>query len=262
MTNDKEAASPNLRIRKVTELPDRLFAIGDVHGCVQEVTALLNHLKTEETLGERDMVLFIGDYIDRGPASKETVDLLIGFKNDFPKTIFLKGNHEDMLLAYLGLGGRGADVYMHNGGLETFRNYGIQPYGDKAKILELFPKDHRDFFVSLETGIELAEFLFVHAGINPAKSLAEQSEEDLFWIRRPFLEAQHSAQKTVVFGHTPFEDILLDLPFKIGIDTGLVYGNRLTCVELVNGKLLQVECGGRSVVVSSLEERFSPAQKT
>lgn len=258
MAAEPGGESPKSKIRTVNELPSRLFAIGDVHGCFQELQVLLNHLKGEEGLSADDLVLFIGDYIDRGPDSKRTVDVLIALKAEFPKTIFLKGNHEDMLLDYLGLGGRGADVYMHNGGLETFRNYGIQPYGEPAKILECFPADHKEFYTNLETGIELAEFLFVHAGINPAKTLVEQAHEDLFWIRRPFVEAPHSLNKTVVFGHTPFEDVLLDLPYKIGIDTGLVYGNRLTCVELVNGKLLQVEFDAKAPIVSSLEERFAP----
>jgi serine/threonine protein phosphatase 1 len=105
-------------------------------------------------------------------------------------------------------------------------------------------------------GVQVGEFVFVHAGVSPARSFDDQSEEDLMWIRQEFVQSEHNLGKTVVFGHTPFEDVLLNLPYKIGIDTGLVYGNKLSAVELVHGELLQIDRGDSSVRVSSLQERL------
>ena len=111
-------------------------------------------------------------------------------------------------------------------------------------------------FKGLELGVMLAEFVFVHAGINPRVPLEQQSSHDVMWIRGDFTHAPHSVGKTVVFGHTPFEDVLLHLPYKIGIDTGLVFGNRLSVVELVHGQLYQIEQGETKVKSFSLRDRL------
>ena len=243
-------------VRSIPNTPTRLYAIGDIHGCADEMNALLQFLKGSEGLNENDQVVFIGDYIDRGPASKDVIDQLIELRQSFPKTIFLKGNHEDMLLSFLGLGGHAGQAYLSNGGFEFFRSYQIQPLAEVSEILSQLPEGHKAFFEGLETGVVLAEFLFVHAGIRPARAIAEQNAHDLIWIRSEFTSAPHELGKTVVFGHTPYEDVLIHLPYKIGIDTGLVYGNKLTCVELVEGTLYQVDFGERDVRVSSLKDRL------
>ena len=243
-------------IRQITTRPKRLYAIGDLHGCAEELQALLTCLKSEHQLAQDDQVIFIGDYIDRGPDSKGVIDTLLRFREEYPHSVFLKGNHEDMLLSYLGLGGRGGEIYLSNGGMDCFRSYKITPYTDPQNTVSKLPEAHVEFFKSLELGVTLAEFIFVHAGLNPSKALDQQSEEDLLWIRSDFTENIHSFGKTVVFGHTPFEDIFLHLPYKIGIDTGVIYGNQLSCVELVEGTLFQVICGDKKVKSSSLRERL------
>jgi len=240
-------------IRAIKERPERLFVVGDIHGCLAELGALLNVIKVEQKLSQNDLLIFIGDYIDRGPESKGVIDLMLSIKAEFPKTVFLKGNHEDMLLDYLGLGGRGSDVYMHNGGLALFRSYGVPAYDDRTKVVGQLPSEHIEFLKGLELGVSVAEFLFVHAGLDPLKPMDGQSEEDLLWIRQAFTENVHPFGKTVVFGHTPYEDIFIHLPFKLGIDTGLVYGNKLSCLELVEGVLFQIESGERTVKTTSLE---------
>ena len=98
---------------------ERVFVIGDLHGCVKEPEILLRHLESSEGLKESDLVIFLGDYIDRGPDSKGVIDLMLDFRTRFPKTRFLKGNHEDMLLHYLGRRGRHGEVYLENGGSMT-----------------------------------------------------------------------------------------------------------------------------------------------
>jgi len=247
---------PTLPIRTISERPKRLFAVGDIHGCLDELNVLLEFLRREQGIGQDDQLIFIGDYIDRGPASKQVLDRLIELKTEHPKTVFLRGNHEDMLLSYLGRGGREGEVYLSNGGFEFFRSYRIQPLSPISEIIAQLPIPHQRFLSELEVGVMLAEFLFVHAGIRPGVPLAEQAVHDLIWIRSAFTTEVHDVGRTVVFGHTPYEDVLIHLPYKIGIDTGLVYGNKLSCVELVDGQLLQVEFGEQDVKVASLKDRL------
>lgn len=242
-------------IRTITDRPRRLFAIGDVHGCFDELFILINHLISEQGLAEDDLLLFIGDLIDRGPASREVIEYVHSLKEKWPRTVMLRGNHEDMLLGFLGMDGFGGDVYLPNGGVETLKSYGLNPYLQGAELAALLPPHHIELLQRLEYGVTLAEFLFVHAGVNPHTRLAQQDPHDFMWVRTEFTHAEHSFGKTVVFGHTPFEDIFLHLPFKLGIDTGLVYGNKLTAVELVDGDLYQIDFGEQEVVVSSLRER-------
>lgn len=129
----------------------------------------------------------------------------------------------------------------------------------QSELLERLPVEHLEFLKKLELAVCLAEFVFVHAGVSPDRPLEEQDLRDLMWIRADFIHAEHRLGKTVVFGHTPFEDVLLHLPFKIGIDTGLVYGNKLSVVELVHGTLYQVEREGLEVGVHDLSARlFKP----
>lgn len=244
-------------IREIHERSPKVFAVGDIHGCHQELETLLSSLKNAHGAGPDDHFVFIGDYIDRGPDSRGVVDRLLAWKRDCPKTVFLRGNHEDMLLGFLGLGGHSGEVYLANGGVETFKSYGIEPNGPISHIVQQMPKEHIDFYVATELGVVIAEFLFVHAGVSPNASLTEQREHDLMWVRGEFIQSQHDLGKTVVFGHTPFEDVMLHLPFKIGIDTGLVYGNRLTAIELVEGTLFQVDKGDSEVLVSSLRDRLA-----
>ncbi|HMO02778.1 MAG TPA: metallophosphoesterase family protein [Oligoflexia bacterium] len=218
----------------------RIFAIGDIHGCVRELEILLEGLVTLENLGKEDLVVFIGDYIDRGPAVKETVETLINFKLSYPNAIFLRGNHEDMFLDYLGLGGGLGEFYIDNDGDATLKSYGISIFEPGPLGRDRLPFHHLNFFKELETGIECGDYLFVHAGLDPARNPENQLLNDLLWVRDSFIPYQHDFGKTIVFGHTPFEDIFFDLPYKIGIDTGLVYGNKLSCLELDSKIALQI----------------------
>lgn len=252
MKTDKRPGQTPFRV--ITDRPRRVFAVGDIHGNINEIRALIEFLKAERGVDQRDQMIFIGDYIDRGPASRQVIDLMLSLKAAWPKTVFLKGNHEDMLLGFLGQGGTCGDVYLQNGGIAFFDSYGIVPQGKLSDILLELPTSHLDFIKGLELGVVLANFVFVHAGIDPARGLNEQLPEDMLWIRKPFINSEHSLGKTVVFGHTAFDQVLLDLPFKIGIDTGIAYGNRLSAVELVEGELYQVELGEPAVKASFLND--------
>jgi serine/threonine protein phosphatase 1 len=257
MINKKAKGSDVAEIRVVTEVSPRVFAFGDIHGCNAELNVLLESLRSQHNATKADQFVFIGDYIDRGPDSKGVIDTLLAWKEEFPKTIFLKGNHEDMLLSFLGMGGSSGQVYLVNGGAEFFKSYGIETTGPLSEVAKSLPREHLRFLTSLELGVSIGEFLFVHAGINPLFELGAQKPHDLMWIRGEFIPVEHKLGKTVVFGHTPFADVMLHMPFKIGIDTGLVYGNLLSAVELVEGTVLQVDRGGDQVSVSSLRDRLN-----
>ncbi len=262
MTTSTSKSEDDRTIRRITSIPRRLFAVGDIHGCSRELLSLLKHLEGPLALSNEDLVVFIGDYIDRGVFSKIVVDQLIEFKTKFPSTVFLRGNHEDMFLSYLGLGGYAGEVYLDNGGVQTLESYGIPEHTPPLSVLSLIPEKHRRFYNELEYGVEVAEFLLVHAGIRPGVELDQQNPHDLMWIRAEFTTSEHSLGKTVVFGHTPYEDVLIHLPYKVGIDTGAVYGNMLSCIELVEGDVFQVDFGDTTVKAASLRDRLGSRTTT
>lgn len=201
---------------------ERIFAIGDIHGCYEKLCRLLDRIPIDWS---RDRLLFIGDYIDRGPACFEVVEHLVGLQTRYPQTVFLKGNHEEMLADYLA--GRDRMTYLYNGGRQTLESYLGRA---SASAENPIPSAHLRFFESLALYHETADTVFVHAGLRHGVPLERQSPDDLLWIREKFIHCVQPFAKRVVFGHTPFET-----PFvtedKIGIDTGAVYGNRLTCVQ-------------------------------
>jgi serine/threonine protein phosphatase 1 len=207
---------------------DDILAVGDLHGRYDLLERVLDDLAPRYA-GSR--LVFLGDYIDRGPNSRQVVERLIALGRERPDTVFLKGNHEDMLLD--ALDGRRLELWLHNGGLETLESYGLaglEPPGPET--LSRLPADHLEFFRGLRLYFESQSYLLVHAGVDPGLGLAEQDARDLLWIREHFHQARgHRLGKTVVFGHTPFPRPFRG-PGMIGIDTGAVYDNALTCVKL------------------------------
>ncbi|MBW2429850.1 MAG: serine/threonine protein phosphatase [Deltaproteobacteria bacterium] len=201
----------------------KIFAIGDIHGSFDRLQELMQKIPIDFT---EDILVFIGDYIDRGPGSVEVVNYLIGLKKRVPEIIYLKGNHEDMLEKYLD--GTDRFTYLLNGGQNT-----LDSYLSKTNTSNSFPipPDHMEFFQSLRLYYETEDYIFVHAGLRPKVPLESQEAEDLLWIRDKFIYSRYNFGKPVVFGHTPLEKPLVE-PNKIGIDTGAVYGNALTCVQL------------------------------
>jgi len=231
------------------------FAIGDLHGCPEELEALLETI----TPGPDDTLVFLGDYVDRGPAVRALVERLIRLRSEGPHTVFLRGNHEDMLLDYLGFAGRYGEAYLANGGTATLASYGI-PRGVRGSgAAEYIPPDHLQFLLDLHLTWTQEPFLCVHAGIRPGVALAQQDAEDLVWIREEFFTQRHALPYVVLFGHTPHREVRLDLPYSIGLDTGLVYGNKLSCLDLDRRRLLQVARGSGRVVARDLAPLFGAA---
>ncbi len=200
-----------------------IFAIGDIHGCMDKLNTLMDKIDIDF---EMDTLVFLGDYIDRGPSSFEVISFLITLKEKYENIIFLKGNHEEMLENYIA--GIDRFTYLSNGGRQTIDSYMRRGY---ISGKELIPEDHIDFFKRLDLFYQTDNYIFVHAGLREKIVLQDQLQDDLLWIRQKFIKSNYDFGKRVIFGHTPLAKPLVQ-PNKIGIDTGAVYGNKLTCVKL------------------------------
>jgi len=223
----------------------RCYVIGDIHGCLDELRYLVEGLPLESG----DRLVFLGDYVDRGPNSTGVLTYILQLqKREDLELICLKGNHEDMFLAYLGLPGRHGDMFLYNGGYATLISYGVNSKQSSLdEITSQISSDHIDFLKNLRMYFVMGRFICVHAGINPSKPLPKQNDTDLLWIRDEFIHNPHRLPYTVIFGHTPRNTVLFDLPYKIGLDTGLVYGNKLSCLEIVDKVLYQIARGQKDV---------------
>lgn len=217
----------------------RVYAIGDIHGHLDELDQLLDWI--EEDLASHEgkaHLVFLGDYIDRGPDTKGVLKRLAGKKLPGHKQHFIKGNHEAVLLDLLD--GKSADGlgWLRYGGVEMLESYGVKrkdivkKAGTLAALVqEVVPAKHLKFLRSLEPMVELDDFLFVHAGIRPGRKIEKQKERDLLWIRNDFLDSSKDHGKVVVHGHT-IEAEPKDRKNRIGLDTGCYAGGSLSLVRL------------------------------
>jgi serine/threonine protein phosphatase 1 len=213
----------------------KIFAIGDIHGCISKLNNLMKKLNIK---AKEDTLVFIGDYIDRGPDSKEVINSILEIRQVIDHVICLKGNHEQMFLNYH-RERLDEELFMQNGGMSTLISYGFMRAGREENIN--VPENHIKFFSTLLPYYETDHYIFVHGGLRPGIPLKQQHMDDLLWIRNEFINSSYNFGKTVVFGHT---SLSLTKPLidknKIGIDTGAVYGGKLTCVELPELKIHQV----------------------
>ncbi|CAN5378762.1 metallophosphoesterase family protein [soil metagenome] len=216
-----------------------LFAIGDIHGHFNELFGLMHHLINDADLRpERDTVVFLGDYVDGGPDTRKVIAWCMEMSHRYPHWVFLKGNHSDMMLDALRYNSRiygSYDLWWGQGGRETAMSYlptDASAY-DRSIMqpLDYIPQAHLDWLEERPLYHETDRHIFVHAGLRPGIPLAEQSREDMLWIRESFIESDYDFGKRVVFGHTVMPEPLV-MPNKIGID--LMYHNAgwLCAVEL------------------------------
>lgn len=234
----------------------RFFIVGDIHACPQELETLLSAL----ALQPADRVVFLGDYIDRGPGAREVIEVLLGLQaEESCQLTFLKGNHDDMFLDFLGYGGCHGDAFLRNGGGQTLLSYGCDPAVAGTELTEQIPETHRQFFRSLDLYFSAGDVLCVHAGVDPGRPLVDQSPEDLLWIRTDFIDKPHPLPYTIVYGHTPQREVRFALPYAVGIDTGLVYGGKLSCFEWTEKVLFQVAKGSQQPVVTALHRHWDTA---
>jgi serine/threonine protein phosphatase 1 len=216
----------------------RVYAVGDVHGRADLLLRLFTAIDAD--LARRRPVskleIFLGDYIDRGPHSRQVIDILLA-RSVAHKLILLKGNHETYPARFLGAPDS-LDDWRLLGGLETLMSYGVAPslnpdHAERRKLAARFaaalPESHTKFFSDLKTSFCCGDFFFVHAGVRPGVALDRQLEDDMLWIREDFLLDERDFGKMVVHGHTPVRDPDFRNN-RINIDTGAFATGRLTCL--------------------------------
>ena len=237
------------------------YAIGDIHGCKDELITLIRSLR-KQGLEHEDTLVFIGDYVDRGPDSKGVIDTLL-LLSEYQKCVFLMGNHEDMMLWYLGIA-HGNDttphqaqqfgsVWLPNGGHTTMQSYGVEDLWSfhksyrkdaRSKLAEIIGERHIEFLKGLQYSYIEGSNLFVHAGVSQGGSIAEtpaeaiecSTDEHLLWDRDAYLEPNSFG--TMIYGHTPHSEGVRwnrrddGAPYSVGTDVGCVFGNNpLTAVR-------------------------------
>lgn len=232
----------------------RIYAVGDVHGRLDLLDELLARIGDDRSSRPvtRPLCIFLGDYIDRGPSSRESIDRLIEHAS-VNESVFLKGNHEQIAISCLR--DRGLfERWMRLGGLETLMSYGITPddSSDDRQIVRLqaafhdaLPQSHFRFFRDLQSWFACGDYFFAHAGVKPDIPLSRQKESDLLWIRQEFLSSRGDFGKIVVHGHTPTRDIEV-LPNRINIDTGAFATGRLTCLVIDESSLSVIDTAGHA----------------
>lgn len=207
--------------------------IGDIHGCHSSLSTLLKIIQNRA-----DTLVFLGDYVDRGPDSKEVIATLLSLqKSQKYRVVPLMGNHDYLFLQYLE--GGDAAFFLEVGGLQTLASYGISPSTSPHARKQHVPADHLAFLKSLPLFWENQHAIYVHAGLQPHRHLAQQTAQWCLWARDQFVLASHDFGKPVVFGHTVFDEPYVTSE-KIGIDTGAVYGGRLTALLLPERELISV----------------------
>ena len=220
-----------------------VYAVGDIHGRSDLLTELLRKIEDDaasHVSATRRTLVFLGDYVDRGPDSRGVVEILSSGLPDGFDAIALKGNHEWFLLDFLEHP-KALPLWLYNGAAATLASYGVpssvHPQADSApdvlreQFAAALPSSHRSFLASLEMTAVIGGYLFVHAGVRPGVPLDQQDPEDLLWIREPFLETRESFGHIVVHGHTPGTEPVVPKN-RICIDTGACMTGRLTALRL------------------------------
>ena len=223
-----------------------IFSIGDIHGCLKQLISLQKKIINSESFKkDNDLLIYLGDYIDRGPHTKIVINQIIKLQKENIKSIFLMGNHEQVMIDFLFNKINNLRYWLSLGADQTFRSYDIEVaefikdgFGDKKieKLRNVFlnqlTEKHIYFLKNLKLSYTLGKYLFVHAGVNPEKSILEQNKEDFLWSRSDkFFDKNFKFEKIVVHGHTPEKEVV-NFPYRINIDTGCFFSGKLSCVCL------------------------------
>jgi serine/threonine protein phosphatase 1 len=217
----------------------RIYAIGDIHGCARQLADL--HASIARDLTQRPvasaLLLHIGDYVDRGADTAGVISMLVdGCPVPGMAMVNLMGNHEStMLEALSGERAAGTD-WLFAGGKAALQSYGIDPDGPRDQWARLIPQTHQAFLRNLLLIHREGGYAFIHAGVRPGIALENQARDDLLRSRQPFLYSEADFGAVVVHGHTPVKTPVVRHN-RIAIDTGAVFGGKLTCVVLEAGTL-------------------------
>ncbi len=237
-----------------------LYAIGDIHGDMDQLAMI--HARIADDLAANPtaahQIIHIGDLVDRRFDSKAVIDFLINGIAAGEPWIVLKGNHDRMMTLFIDHKAQDpilrTDLTWLNprlGGLTTLESYGITGLTHEqedevlAEAIAKVPASHRDFLRDLPTHFDTPRAFFAHAGINPDVPLADQTEDDLIWIRAPFHIHPMPFEKLIVHGHTPVDVVTRYANNRLNIDTGAAYGKVLSAVVLDDTGIWQLNAGGR-----------------
>ena len=235
----------------------QVFVVGDIHGCHNLLTQIHKKIlnKSNNTSGNK-LLIYLGDYIDRGPKIKETIQALLNFQPDNFQQIFLLGNHEQMMLDFINNVPDSLYLWILNGGNETLNSYGIKGtefFNNETKsnetirkeLVKNIPKNHLQFFNNLTLSYQWGEYFFVHAGIDPDVPLNKQDKNTLIWQRRSkFFRNTKVLEKIIVHGHTP-QPKIENLSNRINLDTGAYYTGILSCL------IIDTETGEKQFINST-----------
>ena len=219
----------------------RVYAVGDIHGRDDLLGQLLVQIEEDNRSRgpSRTLIVFLGDLIDRGPASAGVIERLRLYAPEAIEPHFILGNHEEVLLRLLDGDSVLVRDWLRFGGAECAASYGLDPVAlgrmtsreAAARIREAIPAEHSRFLAGFDDTLRIDDYLFVHAGIRPGLPLASQAQSDLRWIRGPFLDCEHDHGFVVVHGHTITEEVD-QRSNRIGIDTGAYASGKLTALGL------------------------------
>ena len=250
---------PNRPARRTARTPSDcvIWAVGDIHGRSDLADRLIQAIRADlyATEAKRKVVVFLGDYVDRGLDSRGVLDQLCNLAVDPALEVhFIKGNHEDRMEAFLHEPQVGPS-WCDYGGRDTLVSYGVNPpsmRGDLQSwteasrgLAEALPESHRDLLASQELSVSIGDYFFTHAGARPGIALPAQSPDDLMWIRQPFLDHPAPFEQVVVHGHTPTETVHSDSR-RIGVDTGAYATNILSAVRLAGETRVLLQATGRA----------------
>lgn len=220
-----------------------VYAVGDVHGradLLEELHRIIVEDAEQLTPGTEKLVVYLGDYVDRGLESRQVIEILLHDRLPDFQAVHLMGNHDAWLLSFL-VDAEVGRSWLRYGGDVTLFSYGVRVSQDEDdpksfEVLQMalrakIPQDHVDFLRRLELTFQSGDYLFVHAGIRPGVPIAQQMADDVLWIREPFLSWKQDFGKIVVHGHTVEPEPAIRRN-RIGIDTGACWTGRLTCLVL------------------------------
>jgi serine/threonine protein phosphatase 1 len=215
-----------------------IYAIGDIHGEIGKLRSLLAAIEAESAPDSQ--LVFLGDYVDRGPDVSGVIEILIALREQRPNSVFLRGNHEQMMLeSRTAFGDPGwsegfesAAHWFAWGGAETLASYPRLPDMKGMKWYDRVPKEHWEFIESTTLEYRAGNYIFVHAGLVPLGGKWMDDLDPRLWIREPFIESRADFGGIVVFGHSPQQRGPLVMANKVGIDTAAAYGGPLTALAL------------------------------
>jgi serine/threonine protein phosphatase 1 len=223
-----------------------IYAIGDIHGCLGELTSLHKKILANDKFDvKKDLIIYLGDYIDRGKNSKGVINQILKLKNNKINTLNLMGNHDEFMINFLFNKNNNIKEWLNFGADQTFKSYNIEivefikdGFEDhiiqrlRDSLLAKMDDSHISFFQNLEISYSTKKYLFVHAGIDPQKKLIDQNKNDYLWSRsNDFFHKNFKAEKIIVHGHTPEQNVVND-PYRINVDTGCYFSRKLSCACL------------------------------